>query len=179
MLVRITHRKHTRRPNTLRRRAHQSSRGFGRGHLMDAPSRVVRGELRSFRRLLAFAPHWLSGRSRASEVVVGSVMRGRSRAQTAWQSRAQRRAMRSRGTAAGLRKGGQAGSRLRRVQPGQCAAYRLEAGQAGGMFWFRRNTLSGSYLPFRARSRPYVAAGYAWPTRAAPSSIRKLTYTPV
>jgi hypothetical protein len=61
--------------------------------------------------------------------------------------------------------------------PVSCDTYRLEAGQAGGMFWFRRNTLSGSYLPFRARSRLYVAAGYAWPTRAAPSSIRKLTYT--
>jgi hypothetical protein len=63
------------------------------------------------------------------------------------------------------------------LSPVSCDAYSLEPGQAGGMFWFRRNTLSGSYLAFRARSRLYVAAGYAWPTRAAPSSIRKLTYT--
>src|SRR4029453_3127123 len=44
------------------------------------------------------------------------------------------------------------------------------------MFWFRRNTLSGSYLRLRAFSRSNFAGPYACRTRSSPSSIMKFTY---
>src|SRR6185369_13877094 len=46
------------------------------------------------------------------------------------------------------------------------------------MFWFNRNTFSGSYRRLRDPSRRYVLSPYAARTRASPSSPRKLTYAP-
>src|SRR5437764_380468 len=46
------------------------------------------------------------------------------------------------------------------------------------MFWLIRKKFSGSTFCFNACNRAYFASPYDWRTRSAPSSPRKLTYTP-
>lgn len=61
---------------------------------------------------------------------------------------------------------------------------RRSGGQcAGRKFWFRWNTLAGSYAVFSAVSRASLAAGYARRTPRFPSAsssvVNELTYTPL